>query len=111
MDFNVVNCPPQSMFDPITQTVAMADQPKIWELSGKVGRPARGGYMLVKELKWDDKLYNAVQIQHLKQSLDALCTVCTKAAKAFPVLLLYKDNWVTHDMLKVHLKNKVQHLK
>lgn len=33
--------------------------------------------------------------------------ICVQAAETYPILLRYENHWVTNDMLKVHLKNKV----
>ncbi|PPR02272.1 hypothetical protein CVT26_011748 [Gymnopilus dilepis] len=93
---------------------------KIPKPQGEPGRPRSGGYTLSKVLRgWGDdlKIITGFVKEQADLTLDtatcyknqpamAITAICEMAAKRFPVLDKYENNWPVRDILKAHLKYK-----
>ncbi|KAJ3873305.1 hypothetical protein F5051DRAFT_444375 [Lentinula edodes] len=96
--------------------------PRIPKPAGEVSRPGRGGYNLQNALNWPGNRFINIKKfidKAVEENLDTtkpftkqlpskIEEVQTIASKKYPCLDDYRDNWVTNDFIKCHLKYRKQ---
>ncbi|KAF8817371.1 hypothetical protein BYT27DRAFT_7039951, partial [Phlegmacium glaucopus] len=90
---------------------------KILKPQGEAGRPQSGGYNLQEKLDWNDRTYESIIVIHKlakmklnttksfhSQDKKTIKHICNAVSKEYPLLKDYEKDWLTRDMLKLHLK-------